>query len=393
MNFIKSNLWEIDRSPLMKHLGALLSVLHIINYFYWVKFSSFVSSGGKPLLCWEFMPNCANLSTNHPTLMSWIFSFYLIFACVAFLTFLIQRLVGLAWTSLLIANIVALLFYILDASLSSDVLSLILFLNIGFLFVPNKAPLVRWSIVIFYLVSAFLELSPEWLSGVSLHDKLPLSYKALEWVSAFGVVVKVTLPFLLLSPIGQRLALGVCGLIFYHSFNFYIFHDFTSLALIVLNLYFIFDYFVTRQMEREALYQSYAHPEPSKLWWPIAMLIYILIQTPMLDKNNITDIFRISGPKKTFECTQITFAKFKNRIEQVSSIMPTDLSAQLKCHPLIAFNSAREYCDKIKTDSDFIALTSHFLLKSLADKEFHQIFAVANICGADVRYKKSVEYQ
>jgi len=257
MNFLKSNFWEINRSPLLHYFGAILSLLHIINYFFWKTQSHFLSSANaKPLLCWDFFSTCAttNSPLSHTGLVT-LFNLYLVFSILAFLIFLMKRFTGGSWTFLLLANFIGLFFYIYDAGLTSDIHGLLFFLNLSFLFCVNKSPLIRTSVILFYLYSAYRELNTEWLSGHALSTYLPYSLKVLEWVTASGVIIKLTLPFLLASPIGQRLTLGVLGLSAYHILHFYSLHDFTSLVLFLLNIYFVIEFFIKRQLEREAFYQ------------------------------------------------------------------------------------------------------------------------------------------
>jgi hypothetical protein len=391
MNFVKSNFWEIDRSPILYHFGAILSILHIFNYFFWKTHSPFLAATTtKPLLCWEFFTNCTQHSLISSALPPKLFAVYLIVAILAFVLFIWRRFIQACWTLLFVTTLIHLFLYVTDASLRSDIQGFLLFLNLCFLFVPNKASIIRITIILFYFLSAYHELSPEWLSGIHLSKAIPLPYKGLEWVAAVGIAVKLTLPFLLVSPFGQRLTLAVIGLLAYHGFHFYFERDFASVTMIFMMFFFVIDYFVRKKMEFETLYQSYAHPEPSKLWWPIVAGFYLAIQTSFIPKTLPTDIFHVLGPTSTSDCNNISFAYFKDHVEQLTLTDSEALDPSVRCHPLVAFNGAKDICAKDKENPQFKTIASYFLSRKFSDKEFHTVFATEDICADDLTYKAAV---
>lgn len=389
MNFLKSNFWEIDRSTSLQNFGAILSFLHIFNYFFWQsKAHIFASQNATPLLCWSILPHCElNPLLLYPTIVSFLFSAYLVAAIFSLLFFIWRRYMGLSWFFLAITNFVMMFFYLSDASLSQDIYSLFLVLNFTFLFVPGKALIIRSAVVIFYFVSGLRELNPETLSGVRLHEWIGYPYKILEWVAAISVAIKVTLPALLLSPIGQRLALAVIGLFSYHAFYFYYFNDFKSLVLIGLILFFIFDYFAKKRLELETLYQSYAHPEPSRLWWMVVVGLYALIQTPIFGKNPTDRLLYITEPLQLNECLLTTFVNFKSHFEHIENDFNHNLTGPTRCHPVIAFNSAREICKNYSNSNNFISLNATFGSRHLSQTKSQLIFSYENICDKDVKFQ------
>ncbi|MCB0350776.1 MAG: hypothetical protein KDD38_06305 [Bdellovibrionales bacterium] len=390
MNFLKSNFWEIDRSPLLHYLGAILSFLHILNYFFWKSHAPFLTaSATKPLLCWEFFESCIQQGLLTSSLPQQLFSIYIFVAVLAFLSFLWKRFVRLSWSLLFAATLIQMFLYISDASLKVDVQGLLIFLNLCFLFVPNKAAIFRVTIILFYLLSAFRELNPEWLSGSNLTEHMPFPLKGLEWVTAMGIGIKLTLPFLLISPFGQRLAIAACGLILFHAFHFYFERDFSSLVMIFLVFFYVLDFFVRKRLERETMYQSYEHPEPSKIWWPIAAIFYLMAQANFVPTTSPTRLFHVDGPVTTQECRHISFANFTNRVEQVENENLQKLDRNVQCHPLVAFNSAKEFCDKYKNNSEFKSLSSYFLRRRLSETDYTTVFSAENICTPHIKYSDS----
>jgi hypothetical protein len=298
-----------------------------------------------------------------------------------------RRFTSASWFFLLFSNIISLFFYIYDAGLMHDIYGLLLFLNIAFLFCVNKSPLIRAAVVLFYLYSGYRELNSEWLTGNALASTLPYSLKVLEWVAACGVIIKLTLPFLLISSVGQRLTIAILGLSAYHILHFYFFKDFTSAAFVLFNFYFVLEFFVKRQLEREAYYQSYSHPEPSKLWWPIAFSIYLFAQSPLTTAHSPLQLVRIKGPQTTYSCEHFNFIKFDNRLEQIDLVGTKDLSSDVKCHPIVAFNSSKEICEKYRHEPGFQSVSSYFLRKKMSQTKFDSVFSLQNICDPKINFK------
>lgn len=388
MNFIKTNLWEINRSTLLHQFGAILSLLHIVNYFFWLNSNHFLTSPeSRPLLCWPFFSRCTEIAFFNHVAASTILSLYVVLSGLALISFLWQRFIGLSWFFLLLASFIQAFFYVIDASLSHDIFTLILFLNFGFLFIPSKISLIRAGVIIYYIVLGYKELSPEWLSGSVLHASMPLPFKILEWVAAVGLIIKFTLPFLLVSPIGQRLALGVAGLLLYNGFHFYFLHDYQSLTLTVLTLYFILDHFYRKKIEREALYQSYAHPEPTRLWWSLVAGVFIFIQTPFAPRSWPTEVFKVTGPDYARDCRTVSFAYYDKKVEQVENLLPQNTPGEIACHPLVVFNSAKDFCRSQNSNTNFRGLSLFFLDRGLTDEDYKTIFSLKNICDDNIQFQ------
>jgi len=390
MSLLRINIWEINRSPLLNYFGALLSVIHLINYYFWQGPLRISQGSAKlsPTLCWDFFANCQSAVGFSPTIVNTLFTAYLVMGALGVIFFVWKRFVGISWACLFAATCLHLFFYILDASLASDFHALLIFLELSFLFVPNKISCVRIGVISFYLISVLRELNSEWLSGATLVGTMPMPQKGLEWVAATSVIAKLTLPLLLLSGIGQRVALGILGLFAFHGFYFYFMRDFTSAGMLLLLVFFVLNYFEQSRLERESLYQSYAHPEPSKLWWPAFIFIFWLAQTAIFKADWPTQILKIQGPAASSECYTTLFAQFKGRLEQKENIVPPDINPALRCHPLVIFNSAKSLCPQMASQENFNRLAVYLFGRSLSEKDFSPILQIANICEPGLTYKK-----
>ncbi len=381
MTWIKRNIWEIERSPALMALGALISIGHIITYFYWISASQlFSSENAKPLLCWEFFPQCGTALHFSGRIAGWAFTAFLAFSCLSLLIFLMRRMTGLAWFFTMLSWVIAFGTYSLDASLRSNAHSYFILLTFGFLFLPNKGKLVKGLTLLFYLMDAYTKMNPEWLSGLPIVGLLPVPNKGLEWIAAFTVLIELTMPFFLLSRDGQRIGYGLGALILTHAFYFFVQHDAGSLILVFILLFFLFLHFEQKRLERESMYQSYEHPEPSNLWWPVLFLVFILSQFHMSAHRFPLGVLQLHKPQMAEDCRLFAFAHFKSQVKVLDHIVPAGLSEGLRCHPSVNFNALKGYCKDQAATPDFQNVTAFFLTRSLSEITYTLRFSSDRFC-------------
>src|SRR6185312_11349210 len=178
-----------------------------------------------------------------------------------------------------------------------------------------------------------------------------------------------------------RLAIGVIGLLAFHAANFYFKTDFESIVMMCFVVYFALDYFESRRLEREALYQSYEHPEPSRIWWPAYLAIFIAAQLPQVTKKTAAlELLKVEGPAAITDCLQINFANYDDHVEQLASTIPPTLNPQLKCHSSIALNSAKALCPELRSKPGFKSLSSYFLSRDLTATKFKLVYGEDQVC-------------
>jgi len=379
LNWLKQNVWEIERSPLLSYLGAVLAAIHALNFYFWNRHGLLGPRANVPLFCWDFAPNCGVTAAQGP--QHWMFYLYFGLAALATLVFLTRRLTGFAWTLLLLTFALMLYFYIGNATLASDIQALLIVLNLGFLLFPSKPTLFRWSVLFYLFVAGLRELTPDWLSGKELQTQLAFPPKGLEWVAAMGILAKWALPLLLLSVIPQRFVIGVIGLLAYFAAHYFYLRDFQSIVLSMFVLLFAVALFERRRLEREAMYQSYAHPEPSRLWWPILFGVFIFAQTNLSKSSSVADLLRVKGPEPFVDCLQFNFARFQDHTAQVVVPVEKDETLGLHCRQKIAEATARNLCVSLKQEAGFDSLASFLLTRGLADAQYHLNWQKENVCS------------
>ncbi|MBK8204944.1 MAG: hypothetical protein IPK68_22450 [Bdellovibrionales bacterium] len=171
-------------------------------------------------MCWSLFESCHWVKMLSPSLMEIIFHGFGVLAVLAAAIFLFTRLATLGWVLLCTLLLFKSILYIQDLRLSHNVHYLLFVLNLCFLFVPNKANLLRWMIVSYYVASGLLKLSPNWLTGRWFADQMHLPIKLGEWVSAVTVLVEMLAPVALFWDL-RNFLLAYFSLLIYHGLMWY----------------------------------------------------------------------------------------------------------------------------------------------------------------------------
>lgn len=393
MNFIKRNIWELERSSSLIFLGALFSAIHVINYFFWVGSASYLGkSDSSPLLCWDFFSNCTELYIVPPALTGFMLTAYLIVAGLSLLAFLTRRMTGFAWSLSFLTFLLNLIFYVQDASLHSNVHAMILIAQFCYLFIPSKLNTMRTIVFATYIFSGLGKLSPEYLSGAAIPTAIDIPMKGLEWVGVFSVVIEIIMPFFLLSRVSLRFGYGFGTLFLFHLAQLYLNRNFEPVGMAILLTFFVSEHFEYTRRERESFYRSYEHPEPSKVWWALAASVFLAAQfTP--SSHSILALIKIEPPRTHLDCKQITFIYHSDRVEQVELLADTSLSRELACNKNVAFNRVKNICEKNRRDSNFKNVAGYFLSRRLAETEFSPVFASDRFCDSTYTLKDTREQE
>ncbi len=276
-------------------------------------------------------------------------------------------------------------FYMGNAGLESDIHALFIVVNLGFLFVPKKLTLIRYSTLFYFFLSGFRELNSDWLSGKSLEPQLHhlshLSIKGLEWVAALDILFRWALPPLLFSVMPQQFSIGVLALIAFLAAHYWFLHDFQSIVLIFFVFSFVLDYFERKRIEQESMYQSYAHPEPSRLWWPILFALFVVAQTKIVKRASFIELIKIKGPASSMDCRQLNFAIYQDHIRQLDLQSDAKQAGPLHCQQKLAEASARTFCDQLSHDPGFRGVSTFLLTRSLTEPAFRLTWQNQNVCA------------
>ena len=379
MDWIKSSIWEIKKSTSLRYLGLFLSLSHILTFVEWSAVYSAVDTGSD-VLCWNFFPRCteaAFVSGGGGALYT-----YLALSILSALLFLLGPIaLGVAWSFLVSAASLKLAIYLFDFRLFSNTHTLLFFVEIAYLFVPNKKNLIKSLFLFFFLTSALLRVNSEWLTGFYF-ESLELPTKVNEWLAALTILIEITLPFLLFSKNMKRIVLWVLLMTLYligmsHFSNYF----FTAHTFLIMML-FPFSYSESKPANRNYIYSSFIRPEPSKVWTPIGLITFVVLQTlpVFINLEWPTTPLEITQAKLPVECQQNSFAIFKNSVQILDNSLAKETS-QVKCNSQVRMNKLIELCQSYKKKPDFETIFSSFAKRGFADSQFKTVFEIADICN------------
>lgn len=396
MEFLKSNLWEIRKSSSLTIFGGLLSILSALIFYNWWQ------QGQLPLLyhqepypmCWGFLDSCAWLKAISPQAMEVMFWTFGVSSLMAGIFFLLARMPGLGWFFLLVAWLIKWPLYIQDQRLASNINYLVTLLTFVFLLVPNKSKLIRWLITGFYVSQAFVNLSPEWLSGQVYAEALEVPIKLGEWLAAISVLVEFLAPMALWFRELRYFALAWVSLTTYHGLQWYALGYFEPVTLIMLTLLFPLSYYEERKDEREYLYRSFIRPEPSAVWVYVTMAIFIVAQVlPFVPKDYLSinpavaTTISLDLEAPGIECRQVSFNVFDHHVEEVNIEAPQGRSARYRCHPQLRFVDLKRACKDGESQSGFRTIMSALTSRELGQAEFTPVFVSRDVCKKDLAYR------
>lgn len=317
------------------------------------------------------------------------------------MSLLLTELVGLGFYLLLIGSVLGLTLYIQDLRLSSNEGYFVFFLTFAYLFVPSKHRLMRWLIVSFFVARGISQASPDWLTGNWYLDHMTLPIKLAEWLAALSVLVLAIGGATLLLRDGRYFWSGWSLLLLFESANLYMGEFLQSSLSMGALIYVALDELELRKAEREYIYQSFIRPEPSILMGGLLLAFFWAAQiVPSLNVHgatgltNFLDIWALHPEAAHEDCSQRTFAIYKNRIEEITVKPQISRQPAMQCNVYMRFLDLKALCKQQKdSDSDFITIGSMFQVRSFREKRARRPFEYHDICNPELTYKRLGEVE
>jgi hypothetical protein len=383
LNWLKRSLWEVDRSTSLSVLGGLIALGHAVTHFYWVRVSIlFAEPPSAPLLCWSFQSSCEVPFFSGTTLKG-LFWLQLFLSILAGVLFFLRRGTGIAWWGLLLSWSLHAWTYSQDASLRGNTYAFFLLLGFGFLFLPNKTALTRYLFLFYYLADAITKINADWLSGIAFVGHFEAPMKGFEWLAAFSIVFQMVMPFFLISRDGQRMGYGFGVLFAYELLYSYIMRDAGYLVVGLILVFFIFHHFERKRLELEAMYQSYEHPEPTNVWWPAFLAIFVWAQIPTLAAYvPQLELVRMDRVKSTEECQVLAFVRSAGFIQWLKPDHSANLPERWRCHAQANFNVLKHQCVVNRNQPGFQDLSVYYLTRGIAEVSYRLLYGTDEFCSS-----------
>lgn len=397
METIKSSVWEIKKSSGLRVLGGVLALSHFFLFFFWYNAGPlpFLYLQEPAAMCWPYMPSCQWLRLIPFSVLHFVFLAYGVLSLIAFLVFFFTRFVRLAYVALLLTFFCGIAIYFQDYRLSSNSGYMLFLLSFCFLFIPDKARLFRWLLVTFFIATGLLKLEPEWLTGSWFLHLQPWPAKLGEWLAALSLLIEFIGGITLLFRDGRYFWTGWITLLAYQCFLWFVGGYWGPVLLIGLLVALATQEIENRRIEREYIYQSFIHPEPSKFWANVILgLMWISLAASHVHvpgQRYITPLSTFFSPHPVVsrqECLQTNFAVFKNHTQEIQIPERAGRPANMRCHPYLRYLDIKSLCQRYKKDPSFVTISSYFRSRTLNESKYHTVFQVGDFCDASFKYNK-----
>ncbi len=396
----QSTLWEIQKSTPLQILGGLLGLGHVMLFWSWK------NAGDLPLryytdqnsMCWSLIESCQWTKFLSPSTFQGLYHLFPILGAISAFFFFFTRATSFSWWVLFWVEILKFWITFQDYRLVSNESFFLTLVTFVFLFIPNKEKGILWTFVSYLLAMGWLRLTPEWLTGIWIQEKMGWPIKLGEWFAALIAIVQLLAPVTLLFRDGRYFWTGWTALFASQIFLGYV-DQWTTTSIVALALiYFAWTDWDERKKDRDYAYQAYVHPNPSSRWLIALLSIFWLAQLLQHVPINfslaaqIRDLAGLQSVASSQICRQPTWAIYKNKVEQVSieDVIQTRQSG-LRCHPYLRFQDLKNLCHQFSQNEDFETLQSALDTRSLRDVHFHRVFELADVCRQDVTYREQGE--
>ena len=396
----QSTLWEIQKSAPLQLLGGLLGLGHVLLFWSWK------NAGDLPLryytdknsMCWSLVESCQWTKFLSPSTFQGLYHLFPVLGAMAAFFFFFTRATSFSWWILFWVEVLKFWITFQDYRLVSNESFFLTLITFVFLFIPNKEKGILWTFVSYLLAMGWLRLTPEWLTGIWIQEKMGWPIKLAEWFAAIIAIVQLLAPVTLLMRDGRYFWSGWTALFLSQLFLGYVDQWTTTSIVGLVLIYLAWTDLAERKKDRDYAYQAYVHPNPSSRWIVILLSVFWLAQllqhVPIHFSlaSMIRDLAGLQSVASSQVCRQPTWAVYKNKIEQVSvDAMIQTRQSGLRCHPYLRFQDLKNICHQYSQNEDFQTLQSVLDTRSLRDVHFQRVFELADVCRQDVTYREQGE--
>lgn len=397
MEFIRANIWEIGKSGSLRFLGGLLGLFHVLQFYMWSKADDLPLKYAREAvpLCRSLFESCEWVRLPFAATEA-VYYAYVCLAVFAVVIFMLTSLASIGFWALALTWLMGSILYFQDLRLSSNEGFLILFLTISFLLIPAKNRYFRWIIVSYFAASGLAKMSPDWLTGSWVIEHIPIPVKLAEWLAAMSLLIEMIAAVAMLFRDGRFFLTGWLSLLAYQGLLIYIGEIFAPALGLCLLGFVLWDELELRKAEREYLYQSFIRPEPSFIIGGTLLVLFWVAQLlPFVGVNSRSslragfDLLALQPLAAHEECHQVTYAVYKNRIEEISMDVQASQNPMMKCNVYLRFLDLKAMCRTLKEKSpDFVTFNSVLEVRSLRNQAVTRAFEIGDFCQEELNFKK-----
>ena len=355
--------WEFERDQSLFFISSCLNLMIFSWCWIWQKEGIFAPE--SIFVPWPTLEGSA-LSWL-PSIRYWILKLsplLFISSGLAVILFAFRRALTLSWILLFLSVLYVSALILTDYQLNNLYLFWLIALCTFILFSPNRIQVLQVLAISFWIMLSWSWMFSEWMNGYWFIEKMNLHPKLGEWAAAtFCLILAIAPVFLFFkksSPFWTSFFLLLLAFALLYQKEGFV----AAGPQVFLLLFFAIQRWEQFKKAGDFVYQSYIHPEPSRLWTGLALILFWtpqamphLLQQPHKFAQLIEGL-RIKVPQNSETiCEAEVFAHYKEGTKRL--IFPA-VKETSSCNPYYYFIAARSLCEQLQKASHFNYLSFYF---------------------------------
>lgn len=396
MKFFETNLWEINKSFALRFLGAVLALSQGFIAYQWMvgANSPLRFARQSTTVCWPLFTNCGWVKLLSPGIIDATYWIFVTMIALAVLFFVLTRAAGASAFFLWISTLLGFFLYTQDFRLSSNAGFLTFFFSFIFLLVPSKVFSFRLIIFAVYLSFALMKLNSDWLSGYWIIERISVPDKLGEWLAALITLVELIAPAALLIRDGRYFWTGWCTLLAYHIAMAWLGLTHLSYLFIGLLIFLGIADLEDRKLEREYIYQSFIHPEPSRFWTFLILILFGFCQLSQhfdwwRDRTVVQSTVGLFTPypiSLVENCKGQLWKVYDNGWQEARFPTVEGRDNSMKCHPYLRFLDLKAECEILKSEPNFVTIAAIFESQRVFEGSSEVHFQSSDLCNPNYQF-------
>ncbi len=381
---------EIKSSPALRYFGAALALTHLLTFYAWFIDHNFAAITLEVLYpaCWPFFKNCHSIRPLSESILNIYFVAYGTISLLSFVFFLLKKnTLKFAYFFLVFSLILKLTISILDYRFMGNFHYMCYFVQIAYLFFPNKKKLIPLLIVSFYIGASLVKFNSQWISGEALLKNTFLNGRLLTAACIYVIFLELCLTPFILWGSKKTSSFVFFQLIAFHLFSWHIVGYLYPLMMLLL-----LSIFPLTWNEEPNKPSNFSLKRIDKKASTFAFLAFFWIcQTGPLwfagDSVQTGEgrIFSLNMLDAKVECQEFLFLKYAHKTIDVSDYN-LDEGFRIGCDPLLHLSLAKHHCRKRSQDKDFLNLDISFFSKKNKQSPYLEIFNLKDFCNSKTDY-------
>lgn len=378
ISYLKRQIQEILSSKALQIYGGLLALTHVLSAYFWMDRSLDLVVKGRDIstpLCWPIAPFCNSLRFTDTIGAAHFLELYsLLGICGAALFFLGKIRWG--YIVLIFLLLLKVFFTSLSYGLMGNYHYMSFFVQIAFLFFPQKKTLIPFFVGIFYWGAGILKFDPEWLSGVALITPSFLPAQLQHVSLIYAVILECIFVFGLFSRNKWIRAGTLLQFVLFHIFSWHIVGYFYPLTMfLVLGLFILIPFY---KEDWDAFIDKSLWNKTSTVVMCILLILLQVVPT-FISKDPATSgtprILSLNMLDAKIECETLLIRHQPNAEETYDPFVKAP-STRTQCDPLIFLSQIEAVCKNSQEKFDFWLQSR----RTTSDR-YHTRLFVTDVCS------------